>query len=602
MRYQKFVIRNYRAIVGPMEIELHKSRLMPIIGINESGKTTILHAVFAFDYFNDNLNDNGRHLMDVVNLYRTTSGIPEVEAEVKLSRDDLVDAAEECADENAEHKASFSVLARKRNLPTTVRLIRDLNTKKYRIDPEVLGSPDLQNVLARKIIATMPYILYFDDFRDKVAERIEIPPESSENLSGWPAIIEQLFIQTDPAFSIRKLASMEERQRKTVLSKVERKLNATLTREWHAFKLDDREALKISIDFEQESAVRAVAASPAPPQRAVPQVSTGQSQPARPAQSQPATVPITVTRNFVKLDIVETDSSGDEHFFFISDRSKGFYWFFNFVMKLEFNPKVVSGAPSVYLLDEPGSYLHAFAQRKLCQKLRDLSTKSWVAYCTHSHYLLDPEVIPVNSVTVAEKDGSGAISLVPLTSYKNSISEKRSALQPVFDALQIKPFALDIPSTRATVITEGIYDYFALELFRDGRDISILPSVGADSIKYYISLMIAWQIDFRALWDNDPEGNRRLDEATEKFGAEIARKCFRLIRSDAHGSRCILQNLFDGRDLSLMRTEMGLAGNCSFERTLQAVFYSPRRAEVVAQVGSVTKDSFGKLFAGLDLG
>src|SRR5262249_13508196 len=156
--------------------------------------------------------------------------------------------------------------------------------------------------------------------------------------------------------------------------------------------LDDRDALEISIDFVQEA-----------PQ-------AGQR------------------RNYIKLDIVETDNQGDQHFFFIRDRSKGFYWFFNFVMKLEFNPKIVAdGRNTIYLLDEPGSYLHAFAQRKLCRKLKQLSEKNCVIYCTHSHYLLDPETIPFGSITIADKDGNGNATLTPIASYRGPVTENRSA-------------------------------------------------------------------------------------------------------------------------------------------------------------------------------
>jgi hypothetical protein len=58
---------------------------MPIIGINECGKTTILHALFAFDELNDDLN-NGRHLRDTDNLYATSLKPAVVSAEVALSR------------------------------------------------------------------------------------------------------------------------------------------------------------------------------------------------------------------------------------------------------------------------------------------------------------------------------------------------------------------------------------------------------------------------------------------------------------------------------------------------------------------------------------
>ena len=71
MRYLRFTINNYRAIVGPLTIDVSKPKLMPIVGVNESGKTTVLHALFAFDHFNDEMNDDGRHLRDTANLYRT---------------------------------------------------------------------------------------------------------------------------------------------------------------------------------------------------------------------------------------------------------------------------------------------------------------------------------------------------------------------------------------------------------------------------------------------------------------------------------------------------------------------------------------------------
>ncbi|MGO8813071.1 MAG: hypothetical protein ACLQVG_00180 [Terriglobia bacterium] len=202
---------------------------------------------------------------------------------------------------------------------------------------------------------------------------------------------------------------------------------------------------------------------------------------------------------------------------------------------------------------------------------------------------------------VAEKDGKGVIDLIPLTAYRGPVSEKRSALQPVLDALQIKPFALDLIDTRTTVITEGIYDYFALELFRGERKISILPSVGADSIKYFISLMIAWRIDFRALWDNDPEGQSKFYQASERFGSEIAARNLRLLPLHQRGDRRIMQNLFDGRDLTRIRTELCIPSDCSFERTLQVLFYSERRAELVAGMSAATKRNFEELFESLSL-
>ncbi len=592
MHYKSFTIRNYRAIVGPLEIDAEGSPLTPIIGVNESGKTTILQALFAFDYYNDDLNDNGRHLKDTVNLYGTSSPDATVSAKIGISKSELKTAFLNVAHDagvTGVSKSEAQEFARKRSLPEVVIITRNIPKDKYNIGPGYFGSDKLQQALAEDLISNLPYILYFDDFRDKVQERIEIPTSSDDKSSGWLAILEQLFKQTDKTFSVYKLAKMDERQRKTVLAQVRKKLNETLTRQWHEFKLDESEALTISIDFRSEavqglSQVQANAPEPA----------------ATPAQAAATTAP--TIKNFITLDVVET-LSGNDKYFHISDRSKGFYWFFNFVMKLEFNAKLVEGHDhAIYLLDEPGSYLHAFAQRKLCQKLRRLSEKNWVAYCTHSHYLLDPEVISVNSVKVAEKDSNGHIGLIRLGEYRSPVSQKRSALQPLLDALQIRPFALDLDGQQTTVITEGIYDYFALEIFKADRRISILPSVGADSIKYFISLMIAWHIEFRALWDNDQEGREHYTKAVKHFGDEVAKKYLRLLPCRDSTSKRILQDLFNGGDLTKIRTDLGLPSNCSFEHTINALFYSSKRRDLVSSLSQLTKQNFDELFGFLSLG
>jgi len=570
---------------------------MPIIGVNESGKTTILQAIFAFDSLNDGLNGR-RHLRDTSNLYRTSSPPATIEAVIEMTRNELSDAISDCEEhyKTSENDHHFLELKNRRALPGIVTIRRDLKQLKYSFDSNRFGPPDIQDALAVSVIQYLPYILFFDDFRDKVEEKIEIIPQSKSPATEWLSNLEQLFKQTDRNFSVFNLPGLEDRQRKTVLAKVQRRLNETLTKEWQSFRLDDGDALKVSIEFHRE--VQELQLEPTTPSPAPIQAVTGLLSPSVPTSTTQRPVQ-KVVRNFVKLEVIETDSNGDEHFFFISDRSKGFYWFFNFVMKLEFNPKSIEGRQTIYLLDEPGSYLHAFAQRKLCEKLRRLSDVNCVIYCTHSHYLLDPETIPVSRIAIADKDGSGNVSLIPITSYRTSVSPQRSALEPVLDALEIRPFALDLISTRATVITEGIYDYFAMELFRDQRSVSILPSVGADSIKHYVSLLIAWQVDFRALWDNDVEGRAKYEQAGVLFGTEITARYFRLLPSK--GAKRIMQDLFDGSDLVNVRTELELPRDSSFQQTLHSLFYSPRRTEIVQAMSPVTKQNFEDLFTSLSL-
>lgn len=49
MIYRSFELLNYKAIQN-LKVELSGSNLVPIIGLNETGKSSILEAISLFDY------------------------------------------------------------------------------------------------------------------------------------------------------------------------------------------------------------------------------------------------------------------------------------------------------------------------------------------------------------------------------------------------------------------------------------------------------------------------------------------------------------------------------------------------------------------------
>ena len=67
-RNRSWNIKNYRAIENAVTIDIERDKIVPLIGANESGKTTILQAVYAFDYANDK-EFEGRHLKNLRNFY-----------------------------------------------------------------------------------------------------------------------------------------------------------------------------------------------------------------------------------------------------------------------------------------------------------------------------------------------------------------------------------------------------------------------------------------------------------------------------------------------------------------------------------------------------
>jgi ABC-type phosphate transport system ATPase subunit len=580
LRYLQFQIDEYRGISSTVTVDLQKFRLIPIIGVNECGKTTILEAITAFDFFNDDTN-GGRHLEDIENLYSYEPSSPRIRAVIELTWEELNrlldDVVKEAAKESAEKKAAAaSAQTAGENAsatqPTIASLLkkpvasyrrkrsvfggkiivqRDLKTKKYSIADSNFPETRLNARIARAAVRKLPYTLYFDDFRHQIPH--EIPIQEGGETEEWLEILGVLFKQTDPSFDVLELPKIEIRKRKGIIAKVQQKLNATLTKQWQHFNLDDKEALSLAIQYEEK-------------------------------QSGENRLP------YLSLDIVETDKNGQEHYFFVKNRSKGFFWFFNFVMRLEFNPKSTrfeQGA--IYLLDEPGSYLHAAAQRRLCEKLRDLSGQNTVIYCTHSHHLLDPRVIPIGNIHIADKDANGSISLTRIFDHKSNLLA--STFQPIQDALQIRPSVLDVSSGRV-LVTEGMYDFFCFDMLASEK-FHVVPATGAGSCRYLVSLLIGWGADYRVLWDNDREGREARDESAGFFGEEEARRRFRLLPlASPKAKKRILQDLFDGSDLVMFRDALGLPKNASFEKVILGWYYSPHRDALTKKLSIVTLRNF----------
>jgi len=115
-----------------------------------------------------------------------------------------------------------------------------------------------------------------------------------------------------------------------------------------------------------------------------------------------------------------------------------------------------------------------------------------------------------------------------------------------------------------------------------------------------VSLCIAWQVDFRALWDNDDHGRRCFQDASTLFGDSITARNLRLLPGQSR--KRILQDLFSGTDLVMVRKALELEPDCSFERTMHALFYSDQKTEIVSRISASTRSHFVEVFNCLGLG
>ena len=76
----------------------------------------------------------------------------------------------------------------------------------------------------------------------------------------------------------------------------------------------------------------------------------------------------------------------------VDDRSLGFRWFFAFLLFTQFRIHREHQNAIIFLFDEPASNLHATAQKKLLESFPTIAQSPHrLIYSTHSHYMVDPK-------------------------------------------------------------------------------------------------------------------------------------------------------------------------------------------------------------------
>lgn len=216
-------------------------------------------------------------------------------------------------------------------------------------------------------------------------------------------------------------------------------------------------------------------------------------------------------------------------------RSRGFQWFLSFFLRLNAN----GARDALILIDEPGLYLHARAQRDVLKVLEHLrqTTGTGVVFSTHSPYLIDP--LCLHRVRLVERqEGRGTI----VESKLHRASDKAS-LDPVLTAIGMDLGQGLSPLNKRVVLVEGPSDYFYLtgmgKLLGFGSDWAVISVNGAPKMPDNYYMFSGWGLDPIIVLDHDKEG-RRTAAKLKRLGVDESRVVF---VSDQTGG-CV-EDLFD---------------------------------------------------------
>ena len=213
----------------------------------------------------------------------------------------------------------------------------------------------------------------------------------------------------------------------------------------------------------------------------------------------------------------------------LQNRSKGFNWFFSFLVW--FN-KIQADNDSTYilLLDEPGLNLHATAQADLLNFLENLTDRYQIIYTTHSPFMVQADRL--HRVRTVFSDSDTSI-------VTDSIQQKDpNTLFPLQAALGYD-IAQNLFISKKNLLVEGVSDLMYLTQISEylksidriglNDDITIVPSGGLDKVASFISLLRGSKLSIFCLLDSftDQKAKSKLDRMiSEKIIADKNIKFF----------------------------------------------------------------------------
>jgi hypothetical protein len=294
-------------------------------------------------------------------------------------------------------------------------------------------------------------------------------------------------------------------------------------------------------------------------------------------------------------------------------RSKGFVWFLSFFLRLAAERKHRPDSKRLLLIDEPGSYLHARAQRDVLHLFETrIAPNEQIIYSSHSPFLMPSHTL--HRVRIVLKSASrGSRVYDRLTHPDLRGQDFADTLTPLIEAIGIdvsQAFTFHRPKN---LLVEGITDHLYVTtwatLFAPTfvETVNVLPGFGATTLLTLASLFIGWGQPFAVLLDRDEEGLKTRDRFSREFLIPEARL---VLPKDA----TTIEDLFSHEDLRGLLA--ALDGNLTLEpnesasaalkrravdKVLLAGTYAERTARDDVALTKKTQQRIEKLFADLNV-
>jgi predicted ATPase len=582
----KFTLRNFKGIeevVVDLEDKVY-SPVITLIGLNESGKTTILEGLSHFvagDRSVSGLFDgihsktSGAGLIPIHKKAAFTSDI-DIVGDVQLKESDveaiqslakthklLVDEARLLKPFSVTKEFRFedSVLKSTTNRYAFELYVRKNRTsgvgqfKKY-VRPEAKDDVDLWKQVVEHLDRTLPLVAYFPTFLVDMPSRIYLSEHDGEK----PVNRHYRFVFQDILDSLGEGLSLDRH----VSNRIVEFRDGQKSANWFSVFFGSPSKAPIDSVFQKIS-------------NAVTKEVLGSWQKVfqRAISAKSIFVEWNIDTEKNDLPYASFYVSDGESRYAIHERSLGFRWFFSFLLFTAF--KQAKARKTIFVFDEPAANLHAKAQAELLTSFSRIASEgNRIVYSTHSHHMINPRwlsgaYIVENTAVDYDTPDSFGLSTKPTniraTKYREFVSKfptRSSYFQPVIEKLEyVSP---EIVGSAPFVVVEGITDYFALLLARKalpkGVPYSIMPGTGSGASGPLISQMLGRGEKFLLLLDDDKAGKKEVERYRSDWYLP-ASTVFTLGELDSSFTGMRLESLLGPDTTAMIKSHLSLAAEPS---------------------------------------
>jgi len=188
-------------------------------------------------------------------------------------------------------------------------------------------------------------------------------------------------------------------------------------------------------------------------------------------------------------------------------RSQGVSWFISFYLQLKASEK--KGINRVFFLDEPGSNLHAKAQADVLKLINHLRKHtSTVVYSTHSPQMIEYEKL--YRVHAVQRDDDNEDSPSKIISAHQLGTASSDTLSPILAAMGVDLSNQNVVRRSNNVILEEMSGYYYLTSFwrlvNEESEVHFIAATGADKVVSMVNMFLGWGLNFIVVLDDDKKG------------------------------------------------------------------------------------------------